>query len=90
MLRDRLPCDFVEDRTHMPANVSLQDGGETAIQLDPLGVATSVGGAVLGCLVHFFNCAWHFAPAVLLVSVAVHDRFSVWGAEKGCRRVAPS
>jgi len=58
MLRYRLPCDFVEDRAHVAANVSLEGRGESAIQLDPRGFA--------GCMVHYFVYAWHFSPAVLL------------------------
>jgi hypothetical protein len=77
VIRYRFPRDFVEDRTHMAANVSLQGRGETVIQLDPGGVAGHVGAAVLDCMVHFFAYAWHFAPAVLLVRFAVHDRSPV-------------
>ena len=70
VLRYGLARDLIEDRPDMAADVSLQAGGQS-IRLGP-GRITRYVGAPGPCLVHFVR-ARHFAPAILLVRVAVHN-----------------
>jgi len=74
MLRNWLSGDLVEHRAHMAADVSLQVWGQAGVGLAPLRLAGLGGGALLNCSVHFFACAWHLLPAVLLAYIAVHNR----------------
>jgi hypothetical protein len=74
MLRYGLARYFVEDGTHVAADMSLEIGGQSfVLSCRPRGAAR-VSGAALSCLVHFFTSAWHFSPAILFVRVAFHSR----------------
>src|SRR5262245_44405203 len=71
MFRYGLARDLIENRPNVAADVSLQAGGQ-AVRLSPWCIARKMGAAA-PCLVHFVVSASHFAAAVLLVRVAVHD-----------------
>src|SRR4029453_4997746 len=71
VFRNRLARAIIENRPNMAADVSLQAGGQ-AVRLSPRRIARNMGAAA-PCLVHFIVSASHFAPAILLFRVAVHD-----------------
>jgi hypothetical protein len=74
VLRYGLSRDFIEYGTNMAADMSLEGRGEAVVRAHPLRLAWHGGGVIVHCLIHSFVYAWHLSPAVLLSSVAVHDR----------------